>query len=285
MLAPISLFMFFAIVVFTLALRVSIQIKETVSDYGNLKVLLWLSIVLMPILGFNWILALIASNETSEELSYGYIILSTFSALYVFIGYCLVNKRVRHNMKITWYRVKGMKISHLEESISGTKTSMGSRVITTLQNPNFGALSSNIRFGISTSSTTSRSTRTSSSPYRSGHNCAAEDDVVISNIYSRRHRKHRRHKHHHHRHHISESESEAYSHRSLELASSHSSDEEDKESHINTPQQNQINSLREQSLVDEEHPAMQDMGNVLPKQINSATRNESPTDDASRLSV
>lgn len=283
MLAPISLFMFFSIIVLILALRVSIQIKETVSDYGNLKVLLWLSIVLLPVLGFNWILALIASNETSEELSYGYIMLSTFSALYVFIGYCLVNKRVRHNLKITWYRLKGMKISHLEESMSGTKTSMGSRVITTLQNPNFGALSSNIRFGISTSSTTSRSTRTSSSPYRSGHNCGG-DDAVISD--TKRHRKHRRHHNHHHRHHISESESEVYSHRSLELASSHSSDEED--SHINTPRQNQINSLREQSLVEEDDDqAMQSIEDIRPMQmqINSASSNESPTKDVTRLSV
>ncbi|CAG2121946.1 unnamed protein product, partial [Medioppia subpectinata] len=53
--APICIAIIVNLVVFLLALQASVQIKETVSDYGNLKTLLWLSIILLPLLGSVWI--------------------------------------------------------------------------------------------------------------------------------------------------------------------------------------------------------------------------------------
>lgn len=273
MLIPIALSMIASIVIFIYSLKASVQIKETISDYGNLKTLLWLSMILLPLLGASWIFSLMASNDTVEELNYSSILLSILSSFYVFVGYCLVNKRVRYNIKITWYRLKGMKITHLEESISGTRASLASRTLTAVHNPNFDILNSR-GFGISTASTTSRSTgtgtRTSSSPYRSdvmagssphctGAGVGIDDGmVVIPNRYPRRHKKHLRR--HHHRYPISESESEVYS-RSMDLASSHSSDEEEVNTSIDTPEQNQINTLREQSLIEEPHEVEEEVTN------------------------
>jgi len=240
MLGPISLLSIMSVIFFTLALRASIQIKETVSDYGNLKTLLWLSVILLPILGSTWVFALLSSNDTYEEINYAFITLCIVSSFYVFIGYCIVNRRVRHNLKITWYRLKGLKIGHLEESLNGTRTSVASKSANFLHS-NFDIMISR-GFGISTSSTTSRSTgtKTSSSPYRSdGQNSSSNNHLY------RRHKK----GYHHRKHKMgSESESEmSYNQPSLDLASSHSSDQD--EANISTSEQNQINIMRQKMMT------------------------------------
>uniref|UniRef100_T1K1W7 Uncharacterized protein n=1 Tax=Tetranychus urticae TaxID=32264 RepID=T1K1W7_TETUR len=252
MIGPIAAFSFVSVIIFALALRASIQIKETVSDYGNLRTLLWLSIILLPVLGSTWILALLASNDTLEEFNLGFVILCIISSFYIFIGYCLVNRRVRQNIKITWYRLKGIKSNNLEESISGTRTSLAGKtpigVINPLQGAHLDVLHSR-GFGISTSSTTSRSTatKTSSSPYRSDVPSGISPSVR-SHPKSRHHRKGIRGRRAGRM--GSESESEMSYQPSFDLASSHSSDEEEAEA-IDAPEQNHINIMRQQSMAGE----------------------------------
>ncbi|CAG2102625.1 unnamed protein product [Medioppia subpectinata] len=207
------------LVVFLLALQASVQIKETVSDYGNLKTLLWLSIILLPLLGSVWILALLSVNDTLEELHYGFSLMSLISSIYIFVGYCLINHRVRHNIRVLWARLRGRKGVYVDDSLSGTRTSVASRSAPTFHNSSFDVLHRNMT--ICASSTTSRSTvtKTSSTAFR----------------HKRRHTLNAEH---------SESDSDVSYDRSLDLASSHSSDEDDNSC---APKQNRINAEIQQN--------------------------------------
>ncbi|RWS15474.1 hypothetical protein B4U79_12965 [Dinothrombium tinctorium] len=245
MLGPTCLVAILTLGVFAMAFRASIQIKETVSDYGNLRTLLWLSIILLPLLGCTWILALLSASDPLEELQYGFAVMCLASSMYVFVGYCIINRRVRHNIKLTWWRLHGKKSPHAEESLSGTRTSVASRSAHAYHSSNFDVLHSR-GFGISTSSTTSRSTatKTSSSPFRSDAN-----NVLNAEKYGRRQRKHHRHKVNNTNNlGTEESESDAScDHPSLDLASSHSSDEED--ANVTTaPHQNKINYVIQENM-------------------------------------
>lgn len=219
-----------------MALQASVQIKETISDYGNLKTLLWLSIILLPLLGATWILAMLSVNDSSDELNFGFSAMCIVSSIYIFIGYCLINRRVRYNMRVTWWRMQGRKVSYVDESLSGTRTSVASRSIP-FHNSSFDIMHRNIN--ICASSTTSRSTITkaSSSPYR------IDSQMPGSSGINRRNRRHRRRNAHSA---DSESDSDVSYDRSFDLASSHSSDEDDKS---NAPQQNRINSAIQNNLL------------------------------------
>ena len=260
--------------VFLLALQASGQIKATVCDFGNLRTMLWLSIILLPLLATLWILALLAVNDAIDELHYAYSFMALLSSLYIFISYCLVNRRVRHNIQQSWQRVmsSGSRSPGSDESFSGTRTSMtGSRGALYHASPGGGgqgagsghhqggssfdvygmrtamAMDGNVISGqvISSSSTTSRSTVTKGSgAILDGEEPVdTMDETEDTDGYRQRHR-HRHHRHHKchrrhrrgHRHHRSKqsvtatetgSSDDASYDRSLDLASSHSSDEEE----------------------------------------------------------
>jgi hypothetical protein len=224
--------------VFVAALQASAQIKDTVSDYGNLRTLLWLSIILLPLLGSVWILALLSVNDSLEELHFGFSFMTLLSSIYIFIGYCLINHRVRHNIRITWWRLQGRKVAYVDESLSGTRTSVASRSAPTFHNSSFDIMHRNM--AICASSTTSRSTvtKTSSSPFRSD---SQNPGVSGMNRKLNTHRHKRRTGLNLAE---SESDSDVSFDRSLDLASSHSSDEDDNRS---APQQNQINAAIQQN--------------------------------------
>lgn len=236
--------------------------------------MLWLSIILLPLFAALWILALLAVNDAIDELHYAYSFVALVSSLYIFIGYCLVNRRVRHNIQLSWQRVTSAGGSPgPDESFSGTRTSMtGSRGALYHASPGgaggqasgqqagssfdvYGmraamALDSNVISGqvISSSSTTSRSTVTKGSgAILDGEEPVDTMDETEETDGYGRHR--HRHRHHHHhkchrrhrrgssrRHHRSKqsitatetgSSDDASYDRSLDLASSHSSDEEE----------------------------------------------------------
>ncbi|XP_054168820.1 protocadherin-like wing polarity protein stan [Oppia nitens] len=218
--APICVAIIINLVVFLLAIQASVQIKEAISDYGNLRTLLWLSIILLPLLGSVWILALLSVNDSLDELHYGYSMMSLLTSLYVFIGYCVINYRVRHNVQALWARIQGKKAIFIDDSLSGTRTSLaGSRSAPVFHNSSFDVLHRNIN--ICASSTTSRSTvtKTSSSVLRHKRRRAINEDR-------------------------SESDSDDVSYdRSLDLASSHSSDDDDNST---APKQNRINAAIQQ---------------------------------------
>lgn len=223
---PNYLFVQLNVIIFTLVLRTSIQMKDAVSDFGNLKTLLCLSILLLPLLGCNWILALFTVNEYLDGLlaSSAYYLISIATSIYVFVGYCVVNRIVRLNLKHTWCRLIGKSVP-VEESLSVTRMTLASRNGHSFTSP-FEIHRSPRSFGVTTSSTTSRSTTTKTS---SGHHHEAK-----------RSRKHRRHRKRFKPSSVSESNP------SLSLASSHSSDQD--EGNSVAPTQNEINSVIQQSL-------------------------------------
>lgn len=184
-----------------------------------------------------WVLAVLAASENSQLLTILLSVVVLIHAIFCIIGYCIINKRVRENLRRTLLRCMGRKVPLLDSSLVISSSSQN--VASQPRTPG-GFLAGNYEtarrnIGISASSTTSRSTaKTSSSPYRSDgqlRHTSTSTSNYNSDVpsYMRgfeggggRHReeKHRRHRK------DSDSGSETDG-RSLDLASSHSSDEDE----------------------------------------------------------
>lgn len=187
-------------------------------DFGNLRVLLWVSVLLLPLVGSCWTLALLSVSDEPPVLRFAFPTMCLVTGIYIFLGYCILNRRVRQHLCYVWARLRGKKVPY-DESLSGTRASMISRSALAYHNSSFDILHRNV--GISTSSTTSRSTaKTSSSPWNSnGRIHHRRSHVHIDPDAGEVVRKRRT---------TSDSDSEmSLDHASLDLASSHSSDEEE----------------------------------------------------------
>lgn len=151
------------------SVKAAFTLKDHVLGFGNLRTLLWLSVVSLPLMGVMWVLAVLAASDNSQLLS---ILLSgviLLHAIFCLIGYCIINKRVRENLNRTFLRCMGRKVPLLDSSLVVSSSSQHN-VNNSRQN-NFLAgnydTTARRNIGISASSTTSRSTaKTSSSPYR-----------------------------------------------------------------------------------------------------------------------
>ncbi|XP_064483474.1 protocadherin-like wing polarity protein stan [Ornithodoros turicata] len=222
MVGPICAVVLVTLIVFFLSIRASVQIKDTVMGFGNLRVLLWVGMLLLPLVGSCWTLALLSVSEEPPTLRHAFPIIAAITGVFVFLGYCVLNQRVRQHLSHLCARIRGKKMPRNE---SAQRASMISRSALAYHNSEFDILHRTV--GISTSSTTSRSTaKTSSSPWNSNiklHPRRVRDDPDTGE----RARKHR-----------SESDSEmSLDHASLDLASSHTSDEEESKVSWVTPQQ------------------------------------------------
>lgn len=62
----------------------------------TLRVLLWVSVLLLPLVGGCWTLALLSVGDEPPALRLAFPPLCCLTGLYVFLGYCILNKRVRH---------------------------------------------------------------------------------------------------------------------------------------------------------------------------------------------
>ncbi|XP_063598702.1 protocadherin-like wing polarity protein stan [Penaeus indicus] len=251
---PICTIVIIILLVFVLAIRASLTLKGHIEGFGNLRTLLWLGILFLPLLGATWVLAVLSVSEDLEILHYFFSVFSLLTALFVLVGYCLLNSRVRDSLYFMFLACTGRKVPY-QETLSVTRPSHSSRSALTY-NDDFNILRRNI--GISTASTTSRSTcKTSSSPYSRSEGVAVGGRVASSStpsnynsntdINSQAHSVkspyayndstmfHRKHGGRGGRRRESESESElSLDHRSLDLASSHSSDEDDTTTHNGT---------------------------------------------------
>ncbi|XP_049292738.1 protocadherin-like wing polarity protein stan isoform X2 [Anopheles funestus] len=250
MVGPIAIVSVFDLFILFLSVKAAFTIKDHVLGFGNLRTLLWLSVVSLPLLGIMWVLAVLSASENSQLLNMLLSAVIIMHSLFSIIGYCIINKRVRENLHNAFLRCIGRKVPLLESSIAISNSSQN---VGSPKTPGFAGGSggqydtARRNIGISTSSTTSRSTaKTSSSPYRSDgqfrHTSTSTsnynsdgvasymrghyDDSALRKIKNsgqgrdgerRSHRRHRR---------DSDSGSETDG-RSLELASSHSSDDEE----------------------------------------------------------
>ncbi|XP_017787025.1 PREDICTED: protocadherin-like wing polarity protein stan isoform X1 [Nicrophorus vespilloides] len=170
---PIGIFVFFNVGVLMFAVRAAFTLQDHVMGFGNLRTLLWVSVVALPLLGASWVLALLAASEKHPLLTPILSLAVLVHALFSLLGYCVANNRVRQNLVRTILRCMGRKVPLLEtNSVAGVASTSSqnlnaqSRSALAYHSSAMDAARRNI--GISTSSTTSRSTtKTSSSPYRS----------------------------------------------------------------------------------------------------------------------
>lgn len=211
------------LMVLFISVKAAFTLKDHVLGFGNLRTLLWLSVVSLPLMGVMWVLSVLAASESSEIFSLTLSACVLVHAFFSIIGYCIINKRVRENLNNTFLRCMGRKVPLLDSSVVVSSSTSGNRT------PGFGNYETARRnIGISVSSTTSRSTaKTSSSPYRSDgqlrhtststSNYNSDVPSFMKNYEGKKKRRHRK---------DSDSGSETDG-RSLELASSHSSDDEE----------------------------------------------------------
>ncbi|XP_037826241.1 protocadherin-like wing polarity protein stan isoform X1 [Lucilia sericata] len=226
------------------SVKAAFTLKDHVLGFGNLRTLLWLSVVSLPLMGVMWVLAVLAASESSQLLSMLLSGVVVLHAIFCLVGYCIINKRVRENLQRTFLRCMGRKVPLLDSSMVVSNSSHN--VNGTTRPNNFlnanGYDTQRRNVGISVSSTTSRSTaKTSSSPYSisspsdgqlrqtststSNYNSNSDapsflrgfDSSTTSGQHERKSRRHRK---------DSDSGSETDG-RSLELASSHSSDDDE----------------------------------------------------------
>ncbi|XP_037887303.1 protocadherin-like wing polarity protein stan isoform X2 [Glossina fuscipes] len=220
------------------SVKAAFTLKDHVLGFGNLRTLLWLSVVSLPLMGVMWVLAVLAASENSQLLSMLLSGVVVLHAIFCLVGYCIINKRVRENLQRTLLRCMGRKVPLLDSSMVVSNSSHnvnGNARPNNFMTTNYDTQRRNV--GISVSSTTSRSTaKTSSSPYSDGqlrqtststsnYNSASDAPSFLrgfdsSTTSGRREEKPRRHRK------DSDSGSETDG-RSLELASSHSSDDDE----------------------------------------------------------
>lgn len=151
------------------SVKAAFTLKDHVLGFGNLRTLLWLSVVSLPLMGVMWVLAVLAASENSQLLSMLLSGVVVLHAIFCLVGYCIINKRVRENLQRTFLRCMGRKVPLLDSSMVVSNSSHN--VNATNRPNNFlnanGYDTQRRNVGISVSSTTSRSTaKTSSSPYR-----------------------------------------------------------------------------------------------------------------------
>ncbi|XP_051163355.1 protocadherin-like wing polarity protein stan isoform X2 [Leptopilina boulardi] len=247
MIGPICIAIFFNFCILIMSVRAAFTLKEHVLGFGNLRTLLWLSVASLPLLGATWTLAVLSASENSPTLSYVFSVAIVIHAAFSLIGYCFINSRVRRNLYLSILRCLGKKTPLLEGSVGNASSNQNinshSRSALAYSSAYSGTESvcRRVHVGISTSSTTSRSTnKTGSSPYRSDahlrhtststSNYNSDRDPYTSsrgqhsNLHSRQEGGDQRRD--------SESDSDGSQAdggggRSLDLASSHSSDDED----------------------------------------------------------
>ncbi|KAK9696737.1 Laminin G domain [Popillia japonica] len=255
---PICVMVLLNLGVLVFAIRAAFTLQDHVTGFGNLRslnkscrTLLWVSVVALPLLGATWILSLIAASENHPMLTPALSIAVLLHAAFSLGGYCFANSRIRQNLLRSLMRCMGKKVPLLETgSVAGVASTSSQNIHAQTRSAlaYHSGLDPNRRnIGISTSSTTSRSTtKTSSSPYRSDTHLR-HTSTSTSNYNSTsdvpsymRGFEHETSLHRHrevpeeparrgHRA-ESDSDSDASEGRSLDLASSHSSDDEESSS-------------------------------------------------------
>ncbi|KAJ4450280.1 hypothetical protein ANN_01700 [Periplaneta americana] len=254
LIGPVCVVVLLNLGVLVFSVRAAFTLKDHVMGFGNLRTLLWLSVVSLPLLGMAWVLAVLSVSERLPLLSYLLSVAVLVHAMFALIGYCFLNTRVRRNLYISLLRCLGKKVpldssevttggtsSHSHQG--GASSHQHSRSALAYHSGGSAMDPSRRHVGISTSSTTSRSTtKTSSSPYRSdtqlrhtststsNYNSTSDMPSYVRGFDSglHRHREVSEESPTRARRQESDSDSEvSVDGRSLELASSHSSDDDE----------------------------------------------------------
>ncbi|XP_059482643.1 protocadherin-like wing polarity protein stan isoform X3 [Neocloeon triangulifer] len=267
LIGPVCLLVVINLIVLLFAIKAAFTVKDHILDFGNLRTLLWLAVVSLPLLGLTWVLAVLAASEQEQVL---FLLLSAaiiLQAAFALLGYCVINEKVRRSLYCLVLRCMGKKAPidmtdmadiTVQSSLGGNSTvNVTRRSALAYHNASSRAFGNSMRrnLGISTSSTTSRSTcKTSSSPYSRSDTQLRNTSTSTSNYNStsdvpsymrefdpdvtlreededRRNVRRRR---------GSESSENSATGPSLDLASSHSSDEDEAERRANADSQSEV---------------------------------------------
>merc|ERR1719454_832933 len=137
--------------------------------------MLLLNIGLLPLATGTWTCAFFLVNEDWHELSLAFSVVTLVTSTYIFLGYVAFNSRVRAGIKNRYLVCMGKKVP-FGESIN---TSHGTISRSALAYRN-SVKSSHRNIGISTASTTSRSTsKTNSTTSRSDYYSSSD----VSKLY------------------------------------------------------------------------------------------------------
>ncbi|XP_045488378.1 protocadherin-like wing polarity protein stan isoform X3 [Pieris rapae] len=170
---PAGAYALAAVILLAGATRAAFTVRDHVIGFGNLRMLLAVSIICLPLVCLAWASGLILGSEAGDRRNLLSSILAGAVALHAAaasLGYIAFNIRVRDNLKRTILRCLGKKVPLADTSViistSAQNLSQTNRSSLAYHSGTEGRQLRNI--GISASSTTSRSTtKTSSSPYRS----------------------------------------------------------------------------------------------------------------------
>ena len=223
MVGPLCLSLLVQICILFFAITAAFTLKSQIEDFGNLRGLLLLNIGLLPLATGTWTSAFFLSNKDISWLSIVYSVATLATSLYILLGYVAFNSRVRAGLRNRYLVCLGRKVPYGESlhTSQGTISRSALAYRTSVK-------SSNRNIGISTASTTSRSTsKTNSTPYRSDYYSSSD----VSKIYGSHKSSAVKHPADFRRESDSESDIDQ---RSLDLASSHSSDEDEPLGPINS---------------------------------------------------
>uniref|UniRef100_K1PF79 Cadherin EGF LAG seven-pass G-type receptor 1 n=1 Tax=Magallana gigas TaxID=29159 RepID=K1PF79_MAGGI len=239
---PVAFVIPATIMMFVLALHSSCQEKVNVSDITSFRARIFSGVILLLLLGITWILGLLSVNYDLQPLHYVYAGFAFLQGLFIFLAYIVGDKKVRYNLKKQWYKMQGKKMDP-DDSMVGSRPSISRSALAYRRDSSIDGYINRTNVGISTTSTTSRSTSKSSGGLYKGDDYLRSTDTSTSghapsyaydNAYHQKsgeegdvhvpgRRSHRKR-----RNHDSDSESDvSIGQASIELASSHSSDEED----------------------------------------------------------
>ncbi|KAK4875010.1 hypothetical protein RN001_011432 [Aquatica leii] len=264
---PICLLVFINLSVLVFSIRAAFTLQDHVLGFGNLRTLLWVSVVALPLLGATWVLALLAASERypllTPLLSFSVLAHAVFSLG----GYCFANARVRQNLLRSVMRCMGKKVPLLETTSTAAVVSSSSHNISGQSRPGIAYRGTGFEvnrrnIGISASSTTSRSTtKTSSSPYRSdtqlrqtststsNYNSTSDVPSYLHGFENETALQHHRiaeeDEQRRERRAQSDSDSDASEGRSLELASSHSSDDDESSTRRHRTRNTGVSTMRQ----------------------------------------
>ncbi|CAB3374160.1 Hypothetical predicted protein [Cloeon dipterum] len=257
LIGPVVLIVAINLIVLLFAIKAAFTVKDHILDFGNLRTLLWLAVVSLPMLGLTCVLAILAASDQEPVFFYLLSAAIILQATFALLGYCVINEKVRRSLYCLALRCMGKKAPidmtdmadiTVQSSLGGNSTiNVARRSALAYHNSSSRAYGNNSvrrNLGISTSSTTSRSTcKTSSSPYSRSDTQLRNTSTSTSNYNStsdvpsymrefdpdvtlreededRRMARRRRN---------SESSENSATGPSLDLASSHSSDEDEAE--------------------------------------------------------
>ncbi|GBP48921.1 Protocadherin-like wing polarity protein stan [Eumeta japonica] len=279
------------------ATRAAFTVRDHVTGFGNLRLLLSVSIVCVPLVCAAWASALLLGSETSPArgaLSSALAAAVTLHSIAAALGHTALNRRVRDNLRRTILKCLGKKVPLADTSVivssSAQNVSQANRSALAYHSGEPGRNLRNI--GISASSTTSRSTtKTSSSPYSrsdgqlrhtststSNYNTSSSDVPAYlrgfhSSLHSRREDEGRRQRKPQGEPSAvgdgteataTDSDSDGSGARSLDLASSHSSDDDE------------TSTARRSSDPHGEHATSSNGGSYLPNITEGAPLTMSP---------